>query len=330
MFLADSCGFFAGPLDSQVVDSNIVLNLLHLTAARPSKDRRTMKAIVEDVSSTLKVLEAQSSVQIIRCRRDLDNLGDKIGVVLGIQAPPEDYGLTYRDVTDLHALGICISTIAYDRSNWYGGGFAAPSEPLTPAGMKYMDWCTEANIITDLAHAGHRTADEAIKFAYAYGLPPLIASHTACYARYHHLRNLPDAVLDQVAQQNGIVGILSLTSFLHDEGNGTSMDAFYTHLRHAIEVCGENHVCIGSDGCYQQRDLKAWKDMHSRLLSMLDPQNDIFRVRWPDQPIVLNRPDRMQLLADDMLAREGFSPGVVEKIVGGNFLRFLQASLPET
>ena len=96
------------------------------------------------------------------------------------------------------------------------------------------------------------------------------------------------------------------------------------HLLHAINVCGADHVGIGSDGSIEKVVLtpaqKAEFDAdiaRRKKLGIGAPGED----RYPYVPD-LNGPDHMEIIAVE-LARRGQPSSVVEKVLGSNFQRVL-------
>jgi membrane dipeptidase len=96
------------------------------------------------------------------------------------------------------------------------------------------------------------------------------------------------------------------------------------HLLHAINICGADHVGIGSDGSIEKVVLTAAQkaafdaDLRSRKkLGIGAPGED----RYPYLPD-LNGPDHMRLIAEE-LARRGQPSSVIEKVLGSNFQRVL-------
>src|SRR5690606_15599594 len=65
-------------------------------------------------------------------------------------------------------------------------------------------------------------------------------------AVYVHPRNKSDAVLRAVADKGGVVGLYEL-SYISAGPQQQSIDDYLAHLLHALSVCGEDHVGIGSD-----------------------------------------------------------------------------------
>lgn len=94
------------------------------------------------------------------------------------------------------------------------------------------------------------------------------------------------------------------------------------HMTHALDVCGEDHVGIGSDASFDTLDLSQeararWdKVLEARRASgMAAPEED--RMPYTEG---LNRADRTLVIADALL-RHGYPARVTEKVLGANFVR---------
>lgn len=94
------------------------------------------------------------------------------------------------------------------------------------------------------------------------------------------------------------------------------------HPVHAIDVCGTDHVGVGSDGSIQETVLTAAQKAdfeadiaHRKKLGIGAPGED----RFPYVPD-LNGPDHMEIIAVE-LARRGQPSSVIEKVLGANFQR---------
>ena len=100
------------------------------------------------------------------------------------------------------------------------------------------------------------------------------------------------------------------------------------HLEHAIDVCGEDHVGLGTDGGITSHDdMTAYRRQledeiaQRRALGIGAPGETADVATFlPD----LCGPTQFQRLAD-LLAARGHSSARIEKILGGNFLRYARA-----
>src|SRR5690606_3081375 len=81
---------------------------------------------------------------------------------------------------------------------------------------------------------------------------PIAITHTGCRALADLPRNKTDEELRGVAEKGGVVGIYFMP-FLKVESRPTADDVI-AHIEHAVNVCGEDHVGIGTDGSVTQID----------------------------------------------------------------------------
>jgi len=128
-----------------------------------------------------------------------------------------------------------------------------------------------------------------------------------------------------LARRGGVVGIYFMP-FLKTHGQPMAADLI-RHLEHAIDVCGEDHVGIGTDGGISRVELtpefvKRFREdvANRRRLGISAPgeEDDVYTF-LPD----LNTPRRLETLANLLLAR-GHSEARVGKILGGNFARLFR------
>jgi membrane dipeptidase len=97
-------------------------------------------------------------------------------------------------------------------------------------------------------------------------------------------------------------------------------DDYLQHLEHALKVCGEDHVGVGSDVPFfpvDDSDLAGMKQAAEKRKAdgIAAPGED----RPPYIPD-LNTTRKMELIADALLKR-GHKSGVVAKVLGENFKR---------
>jgi membrane dipeptidase len=252
--------------------------------------------------------------EIAQAKRD-----GKIGVLPGFQntsfleANPERIA-TFRK------LGVRIMQITYNRRGLFGDGcLESANGGVTPAGMAAIRKMNDLGVAVDLSHSGYRTTAEGI----ATSAKPVLITHSGCAAVYAHPRNKPDEILKALADRGGYFGVY-LMPYLVASPTVPTREHVLAHLTHAINVCGADHVGIGSDGAIERVVLTAEqkaafeKDIAERKAKGIGaPGED----RFPYVPD-LNGPQYMEILALE-LAKRGQPSSVVEKVLGGNFHRVL-------
>lgn len=330
MFYADALAFLQPPIGIKdgkpflrppILDPKTKLHLAHLTAVPPHPFVKNMEELRGHLDTFLKHIRAQpTTVRLITKRGQQMEPERATAVVLGIQDPPDDI-----DIEEIHRRGISILQIAYSRSNRFGCGVEDLSGHLTDHGEEFMERCAEEGIILDLSHAGHTTACDALYFMDELKIDlNVMVSHTGCHNLYPHNRNLPDDILWRVADHGGVVGIYNLTFGL---AKGRSdLGPFTDHILHAINVCGEGSVVIGSDGYYATEGTENARARYEVMSKAFAKREDVWKVEFPDFPPELDRPDRMEIITHRL---SYFLPErIVDKVMGKNLLGFFERALP--
>ncbi|HQV72607.1 MAG TPA: membrane dipeptidase [Dokdonella sp.] len=245
----------------------------------------------------------------------------RLGLVYGFQdATP--LGEDLERVALYDDLGVRVFQLTYNRRNLIGDGCLEPGNAgLSALGRTLVERLNERHLLIDLSHAGERTTREAI----ARSAKPVAISHTGCAALAALPRNKTDTELRELADKGGVVGIY-LMPFLRTQGQPTAED-LVAHIEHALQVCGEDHVGIGSDGTISPIDFNdAFKRKHAA--DVADRRNRGISAPGEDANVYtflpdLNTADRLATLAA-LLARRGHSDARIGKIIGGNFARLFR------
>ena len=151
------------------------------------------------------------------------------------------------------------------------------------------------------AHAGARTAHEGIVASKA----PVLISHTGCRALADLPRNTADEELRAMADRGGVAGII-FWPYLRKQGQPMAADVI-RHIEHAIKICGEDHVGIGTDGTLSAtaRTEQFEKDNREYIKNLFD--NDIFE-KGRDRDLYVFIPDLNDVRRFEMLAAMLSSP----------------------
>jgi membrane dipeptidase len=244
---------------------------------------------------------------------------NKIGIMLGFQ-----YTSIFEEnperIEMFRQLGVRIMQLTYNNRSLFGDGCLEPGNAgLSKAGIAAIKKMNDLGIAVDLSHSGYRTTSESI----AESKKPVLISHSGCAAVFQHPRNKPDEILKALADRGGYFGVY-LMPYVVASPTIPTREHVLDHVVHAINVCGADHVGIGSDGSIQKTVLteeqKAAfdKDIARRKqLGIGAPGED----RYPYVPD-LNGPDHMELIAVG-LAKRGQPSAVIEKVLGANFQRVI-------
>ncbi len=273
------------------------------------------------------IAEAQAEVErhrdrllLVRRAGEIEeaHASGRLGLILGFQDGAM-IGDRLQRLDEFHGLGVRVIQPTYNRRNAIGDGCMEPeNHGLTPFGRQVVERMNALGILVDLSHCGQATTADGIAVSKA----PVAITHAGCAAVVDHPRNKRDAELRALAERGGVVGIYWMP-YLRRSGQPTSADLL-AHLEHALAVCGEDHVGIGSDlslsplaltPAAREAHRKDVEDRKRRGVAAPGEDPDVF-LYLPD----LNTPRRHLALAD-LLAARGHRSRAIEKILGGNFLR---------
>lgn len=224
-----------------------------------------------------------------------------------------------------HALGVRYATLTHNCGNrfadaalWENPLRRAPAVwgGLSPAGRRLVREMNRLGMMVDLAHTSVDTMRDVLGMLRRDGggggggddgwegsRAPVVFSHSSAYALCPHPRNVPDAVLDGLARNGGVVMVNFSPEFVScvESGREDGLPDFYPpnatlaqvvrHVMYIGERIGYDHVGLGSDFDGIQHTPRGLEDVS----------------KFPE------------LVAE--LLRQGVSDEDVAKVVGGNVLR---------
>lgn len=242
----------------------------------------------------------------------------KLGVIYGFQNGAM-MGNDAKRVALFANLGVRVIQLTYNGRNQIGdGSMVAENKGLSSFGRDVLAELNRNRVLVDLSHSGENTCLDAI----AASEKPLVISHTGCRALTDLPRNKSDKELRLLADKGGFVGIYFMP-FLAIDRQPTA-DDLIAHIEHAIKICGEDHVGIGTDGSVPKID-----DMAAYMIEF---RKEVEARRAAGIGAAGERPDIVKFLPDlvgpekfsklaGLLAKRGHSSRRIEKLFGGNFLR---------
>jgi len=255
--------------------------------------------------------------RLIISRNDLDSViehwskplqngdGHPVGLIYlmegadGIRSPHE--------LAEWYELGLRLIGLAWSGTRYCGG----TDDPggLTDDGKKLLSAMTDYNFILDLSHMDEAAALESLDRYEG----PIMATHSNCAALMKGAdtnRHITDRVLRGLIERGGVNGLLPLNTFLKvgwlrksgSRREEVPLDVLIAHIDHICQLAGNaEHAAIGSDfdGGFGVQSIPPEID------SIAD----------------------LQIIASKLIER-GYSESDAEKILGGNWLRFLREHLP--
>ena len=188
--------------------------------------------------------------------------------------------------------GVRIIGPAWGRTR-YAGGTGAPGG-LTALGGQLLKAMRRKKVILDLSHL----ADQAVADSFAMWRGPIMASHANSRSIAPGDRQLTDETVAEIARRGGVVGVSFYQAHLRSRGRATLDDVVKHMVHHARAAGGPEAVAIGTD-------LDGGFDSRQAPIDSLAKLKEL--------------PARLRL---------HFNKTQVDGIMGGNWLAFLERSLP--
>src|SRR3569832_1705227 len=298
------------------------LTAVNLTLGYVFGDGDPFETTVRDIAKTdsqvrtdgKNLLKVWTAGDILRAKTE-----GKIGLIYGFQNATM-LGNDASRVEIFAGLGVRVIQLTYNGANPLGDGSMVPvNRGLTPFGLEVVERLNDYRIMVDLSHSGQRICLDAARAS----KQPISINRTGCRALVDVPRNKTDEELRLVASKGGFVGIYFMP-FLNKTSHATADDVV-AHIDHAVNVCGEDAVGIGTDGSVTAiDDLKGYmevlaKEHEGRVKAGISAPGE-----GPDTvPFVVNLRGVNQFYElADRLQKKGYSAARVEKILGRNYLRY--------
>jgi membrane dipeptidase len=242
-------------------------------------------------------MEARGAIRIVRRKADLLAVGDggPMHVVLLMEcADPIETPEHARWWFDqgLRAVGM-----AWAHGSRFCGGNMAEG-PLTSQGRALVRAFDALGVLHDASHLSRQSFDDLMQTTDRC----VVASHSNCAAITADVpRHLTDAQIRAIAARGGVCGLNLFGKFLAKDRPATLDDAV-RHVLHVRALAGDGAIALGSDfdGGFTPLDC----------------------------PAGAQRPEELPLL-EAALAKTGLTATTLRGFQQGNWLRVLQAALPD-
>jgi membrane dipeptidase len=301
-------GFIGPPAPSYLVsrptlvaaEVGLVFATLYCAPARATRSMRT-RFVYENAHEAHLMAMAQinyyraSGLELVRSRDELTayargwRKGRLAAIVLMEGADPVETPAQLGAWTER---GVRIIGPAWGRTR-YTGGTGAPGG-LTDLGRQLLKAMRRKKLILDLSHM----ADQAVADAFELWRGPIMASHSNAREIVPGDRQLTAESIAEIARRGGIVGVSFYQRHLRKSGRATLDDVIKHVVHHARAAGSPEHVGLGTDldGGFDARQapidsLMRLKELRARL-------------------------------------RLHFTQAQVDGIMAGNWLAFLERSLP--
>jgi membrane dipeptidase len=236
------------------------------------------------------------------------------------------------------ALGVRYLTLThFKNNNWADSSTDKPAHNgLTPFGKDVVRELNRLGVMVDISHVADKTFYDALEVTTA----PVIASHSSCRAISHHARNMTDEMLRALAKNGGVAMINYEVSFLSEEYRVASEKKsgdVVARLAAMSKRCGGDEACATLEESKINREAMekgqlpkvTWEKIvehidHAVKVAGADHVGLGSDFDGATMPIGMDDASMLPKITDALL-KKGYSEQDVEKILGGNLLRVMEA-----
>ena len=274
------------------------LKLLTLVQGWPAKTRNSILERALYQATRLHRVQAKEHGNFIiaKNKSDLKNGLDKhttnknvlIGILETEGAHPLEGKLANIDV--LYDTGYRMFGLQHFFDNELGGSLHGVSKAgLTPFGKQVIAQMVNKGIIIDVAHSSIKTVEDVLELTDV----PIVISHTGLLGYCNHpKRNIPDRLMQQIAERGGLIGV----GYWKTAACDPSPDGIAKMLIYGVNTFGADAIALGSD-----YDGAVTTQFDASEISVLT----------------------------DALLRNGMSEANIRKVMGENEIAFFLKNLPD-
>jgi len=234
--------------------------------------------------------------------------------------------------------GVRYLTLTHFKNNdWADSSTDKPAHNgLTPFGKDVVRELNRLGMMVDISHVADKTFYDALEVSRA----PVIASHSSCRVISQHPRNMTDDMLRALAKNGGVVMINYHVSFLSDEfriASEKKSGDIVTQNQAAEKKCGGDEACSTMESARIDREaMKAgtmpmvtWEKIiehidHAVKVAGVDHVGLGSDFDGATMPFGMDDASKLPRITEALL-KKGYSDQDIQKILGGNILRVMEA-----
>ena len=237
------------------------------------------------------------------------------------------------------ALGVRYMTLTHFKNNNFAD--SSTDKPahngLTAFGQEVVREMNRLGMMIDISHVADKTFFDVL----ALTTTPVLASHSSCRAIANHPRNMSDDMLRALAKNGGVIMINYHAAFLSEEFRVASEKQrgdVVSALSAMSKKCGGDEACSTLQGERLDHEAMAkgvlprvsWEKIvehidHAVKIAGVDHVGLGSDFDGATMPLGMEDVSKLPRITDALLSK-GYSPPDVEKILGGNILRVMEAA----
>ncbi len=245
-----------------------------------------------------------------------------VGIFFGAQnCSPIDCEIGMIEV--MRKLGLLIMQLTYNNQSLLATGcYENTDSGITRFGKQAIKEMNRVGMIIDMSHSAQKSTLEAIDISSR----PICISHANPLFAHKGLRNKSDEVLKALAKKGGLLGF-SLYPFHLPNKSACTLDDFCQMIAKTADLIGIDALGIGSDLCLNQpKSILEWMRNGTWSKDMDYGEGNANDSGWPDGLPWFKNPSGMKNIYLG-LEKYGFKAEEIVKVMGENWLKFLENSL---
>ena len=136
-----------------------------------------------------------------------------------------------------------IASLVWNDNNKLACGAKSGNMPLSELGKDCVKYLNEYDITIDISHLCEQGVYDVLK----YSSKPIIATHSNAYEMCNHFRNLSDDLLMKIKEQNGLIGLVAVGSFISNDESLRNLKGMLLMIDYLINLIGEDNLAFGFD-----------------------------------------------------------------------------------
>jgi membrane dipeptidase len=225
-----------------------------------------------------------------------------------------------------YGLGLRMVQLTYNYQNFVGDGCTETNQGgLTYFGREVVQRLNDLNILVDVSHCSEQVGWDAMEIS----SQPVIVSHSAAKGVAAHDRAKSDELARAIAEQGGYFGVVVIPGFIRDSPGG-SLDDLVRQIEHLVNVCGIDHVGLGTDKAGPGPGTSSLVEYPDSMPMRLPGEFDWTGFRNEEHRLTDEYEMDGFAALDDWpnitvaLAQAGFDEDEIRKILGLNYLRVFE------
>lgn len=232
---------------------------------------------------------------------------------------------------NFYRLGVRYMTLTHNVSHAWADAHndVAKNNGLSPFGKDVVREMNRLGMLVDISHVSEKVMNDVLDISTA----PVIASHSGARGVNNHTRNVPDAVLQRLVKNGGVVMINFYPAFLDARTQAESQQRD-TKLKAELDALQVQHKGNPEAKSAAERQLLAKHPIYiadyTRIVDHIDHIKKIAGIDHigigadydgiPILPTGMNGMEDLALVSYEML-RRGYTEIDIKKVLGENFLR---------